>query len=910
MISRRGGFVVLIALLFSLMVLANGTKQPGNPGALTQRGGPKPPPDPAPANRPPVVRAGIDDLTYIRVGEELRFRLHISDPDGDPVSLRLLNPPPGLAFPPVRKAESPCVVEVSWLVPDTTVTRPRLVFRAEDGNGAAEPFDLDFLRRDRVPGSRILTGDVTGDGVPDVIGGAILADAAGIVNSGAVYVWEGGAAPASTPLATLGLPAANLGDQLGNAGDQGIHLIDITADGILDIVVGAELADEGGIANTGAVYVYEGGALFGNVIPAATLSVPGAGSGDLLGSGGILFEDVTGDGDIDVIVGSSRADAGGVSNSGAVYVFEGGPAMFGPMNPLATLAVSTATAGDQLGLASGQGIRIGDVTGDAQPDIIVGAQFADLFGIVNVGAVHVWNGGSTLVGPIDPDITLNTQGVSGHFNEGDRIGLAAGQGIQLADVTGDGTRDIVVGAQFADNQFTGVDVGAVYVWHGGIDVLVDPFPDAVLAVDPATDSDQLGNASGQGVLIADVTDDGTLDVIAGAQLADEPFGPVENRGAIYIWRGGGTLTGSLMPDLTLEASGSDNDRMGDGDGQGILLADITGDGRLELFGAAPGADFFAGADTGLIHYWDGNDLAMFNGNLAPTGTFDASFQPGDRLGDASGQGIQFADLDADGILDMIAGAQFSDQSIGDGGAIHIWRGDANPSLNPDATLDNSIGSPGDRMGNAEGQGIQFADLDGDGALDVVAGAVLADHNGITDSGAIHVWLTAGGGGGGGGGISLPNGSATLVLHDPSAMAGDRIGSSYPQGIRFADITDDGVLDVIAGSPTADTFLQDCGRLLIWEGGSFLSSTPLARLEVFSASQNDQLTEATPGFQLVDLTDDGVVDVLAGAQNADLFGVTNSGAIYLWAGSSFLNGTVDADVTFEVPGAAAGDRLGR
>ena len=63
-------------------------------------------------------------------------------------------------------------------------------------------------------------------------------------------------------------------------------------------------------------------------------------------------------------------------------------------------------------------------------------------------------------------------------------------------------------------------------------------------------------------------------------------------------------------------------------------------------------------------------------------------------------------------------------------------------------------------------------------------------------------------------------------------------------------------------------------------------------------------------QLVDVTDDGIADILAGAQDADRTGIVNAGAIPLWRGSPILAGTLDPDVTCAVPGAAAGDRLGR
>ncbi len=863
-------------------------------------------------NRPPVVSTRfLSPSSEISAGEELRFELRVTDPEGDPVSVRLLNPQPGLVFHPVRNVKSPSVTEVRWVVPKGNVERPRLMFTARDERGATatSPVEFDFERRIRRPGSRILTGDVTGDGVADLVGGAMFADAGGVINSGALYVWEGSTSPSASPTATLTVPGANLGDQLGFASEQGIHLVDVTADGTLDIVVGAELADVNGDANTGAIYVFEGGGtLVGPVSPSATLTVLGGMPGDQLGCAGFVFEDVTGDGDVDIVAGTWRADAMGIPNSGAVYVFEGGPSLAGPaVHPLATLHVTGAMPGDRLGLASGAAIRIADVTGDGQPDILAGAQYADIDGIENLGAIHVWRGGFSLAGPLDPDISLRADGFAGDKKPGDQLGFASGQGIQLADVTGDGRLDVVAGAQLVDLDPDLVDVGAIYVWHGGSDFTLDPSPDAVLLADLPQSGDQLGNATGQGIQLADATDDGILDIVAGAMLADEPFGTIENRGSIHVFAGGASLTGTIPATLTLDAGGQVNDRLGDASGQGIQLVDLTGNGRLEIVAAAAFADNFSTPDVGLVYLWSGDLLATQIGLQPPSTILDVGGQPGDRLGNAAGQGVQFADLDGDGLLDLVAGADRADGSEPDSGAIYVWRG--GPTIEfagfPDSILDGANATGGDRLGNCEGQGIRFADIDGDGIDDVVAGAQFADPNGTSNAGAIYVWRSTVAGGG-----NLPNGSSTEVLTGDPPMPDDRIGSSYPQGFRFADVTDDGIVDIVAAVPMADAIDSDAGRVYVWEGGPFLSSTPSASLESANPSPNAQLGFASRGFLLADLTDDGIPDLVVGAENDDPNGIVNAGSIHFWRGGSSLAGFLFEDVRFEATNASDGDGLGR
>ena len=90
-------------------------------------------------------------------------------------------------------------------------------------------------------------------------------------------------------------------------------------------------------------------------------------------------------------------------------------------------------------------IVIGDVTGDGVLDTIANARGADVAGMTDAGAVYVWKGTSSPSGV--PDATLVVSGAVAY----DALGNAwKGQGTQLADVTGDGVLDVVVGAYAAN----------------------------------------------------------------------------------------------------------------------------------------------------------------------------------------------------------------------------------------------------------------------------------------------------------------------------------------------------------------------------------------------------------------------------------------------------------------------------
>ena len=64
------------------------------------------------------------------VGSLVRLRVRVSDDHGDDVSVRLLNPPPGLIFPPEQSAPSPLVLDLEWRVHNSSSGRTTLVFEA------------------------------------------------------------------------------------------------------------------------------------------------------------------------------------------------------------------------------------------------------------------------------------------------------------------------------------------------------------------------------------------------------------------------------------------------------------------------------------------------------------------------------------------------------------------------------------------------------------------------------------------------------------------------------------------------------------------------------------------------------------------------------------------------------------
>lgn len=238
-------------------------------------------------------------------------------------------------------------------------------------------------------------GDVNGDGVPDLLVGALSASRKGAA-SGAAYVVFG--RPRSGP---VDLPANEHGFRIDGApGDNAGWAVagggDVNGDGREDVLVGALNAGANGRDESGSVYVVfgrGGGAVdlagFGAAANRDGYRIDGAHAGDQAGVSTAGAGDVNGDGRADTLVGALNAAALGRRRSGAAYV------VFGKTSSASIdlsafrgkgYAILGAAYGDAAGTSVGSA---GDVDGDGAPDALVGAPAADAVGRVDSGSAYL-----------------------------------------------------------------------------------------------------------------------------------------------------------------------------------------------------------------------------------------------------------------------------------------------------------------------------------------------------------------------------------------------------------------------------------------------------------------------------------------------------------------------------------------
>ncbi|MEW5795241.1 MAG: thrombospondin type 3 repeat-containing protein [Candidatus Zixiibacteriota bacterium] len=424
---------------------------------------------------------------------------------------------------------------------------------------------------------------------------------------------------------------------------------DVNNDGYDDIVIGAPVAGDN---ESGEVYVYSGrtGRLLRHLLGAAAL--------DKFGAAVSTAGDVDGDGYDDLLIGAPDNDAV-ASGAGRAYVYSG-------QNWTLLYSLNGQAANDHFGFSVAYA---GDVNGDSNPDVIVGAT-GNSAGGTAAGRAYVYSGptGSliwTFTGPATASQLGNA--VSG-----------------AVDVNNDTFDDLIVGAYFHN-----AGTGRVYVYSGADATVLHTFNGAA-------------TFDGFGFSVAglrDINADGYDDVIVGARNHD--FAATD-AGRVYVYSG---QTGGIIWTF---------DGVGVQDYFGVSVAragDVNSDGIDDILAGGYGYNQDGVADRGLARIFSGQTgslLFEFIG-VDTTEWFGFAVAGG---GDASG----------DGRAEVIVGALLEDSGGNDAGAAYLFR----PADDLDGDLITDVCDPdvdGDLVANGSDNCSQInnpgqEDADADGVGDV------------------------------------------------------------------------------------------------------------------------------------------------------------------------------------------------
>ena len=529
--------------------------------------------------------------------------------------------------------------------------------------------DVEF---DRAGVSVSAAGDVNGDGIDDVIIGASQGDNGGD-SAGEAYVIYGQAGSTRGALDLTGLAASDgfiiQGDTASdNAGLSVSGGGDVNGDGIDDLIIGADLGNNGG-DNAGEAYVVYGQA--GNsrgtvdltgLVASDGFVIQGDVASDQAGHSVSIAGDVNGDGIDDLVVGARGGDDGG-ADAGEAYVIYGQAGNARGTVDLTGLAANDGFViqGDRASNLAGFSVSAaGDVNGDGFDDLIVGAPEGDydLDGDVEGYVAVVFGQTGNSRGTVDLTGLAASDGfVIEGAADGDDAGLSVGGGF---DLNGDGLADVIVGAPRNDDG--GGTAGAAYVVYGSR-------PGSAVNRTGTAQTDRIFGGSG----------DDTLNGLGGNDRLDGGAGGDELNGgggrdfASYRYAASGLTidmqtpgnsTGDAAGDTfnsiagimgsefgdTISGNANNNDLRGLG-GDDTLNG---GDGNDRLFGGAGADELNGGGGTR-----DRADYRQADAGVAvslATGTGTSGEANGDTLS---------------GIEDLV-GSNFDDTLVGDGGNNRIW----------------------------------------------------------------------------------------------------------------------------------------------------------------------------------------------------------------------------------------------
>ncbi len=281
---------------------------------------------------------------------------------------------------------------------------------------------------------------------------------------------------------------------------------------------------------------------------------------------------------------------------------------------------------------------------------------------------------------------------------------------------------------------------------------------------------------------------------------------------------------------------------------------------------------------------------------------DATFT-GEATFDYAGRTISgAADVNGDGLADLLVGAYGSDDGATGGGETYLLLGTADRHSGAHVLSEADASWVG--MDTAEYTSLEISlasDLDGDGFDDIAIGTY-RNSDVATESGKVYVvygaasgWTTD---------TSLASADASWLGQGEYDHAGRSVAG-------LGDVDGDGFGDLLVGGCWNSDVAYRAGKAYLLTGGStrWTADTSLAEATAVLAGSEEEEFAARAVAGAGDVDGDGLADLLVGAYARD-DGGTDAGEAWLLLGGD-LSGEIDldsgADASFE--GEAAGDRAG-
>ena len=514
----------------------------------------------------------------------------------------------------------------------------------DEGDGAvSDNTDCEDGLASAYPGA----GETCNDGVDSDCDGDGQTETIGAVTTDVCVLESGILEDEALRSYTAGLNAFGLGEAFA-AGD-----LDGSADGVVELVVGAPGTSTFSVDDLGSVFVVptlSGESLpDGDTVSLSTVTatrVRGSTENEWLGAA-VGVGDVDNDGFDDLVVGApgTNRNGSGANPKGSLYVVAG--PITGTANLVAASAADYSGTGSTNGSFLGADLIVGgDADGDGiDGDILLGnPACGDAFygteSSAGGGKVYLLPAGAS---PVPATISHSGSGTITEYWIGTTCG---GWALGMGDFSATGVDTVFM----SEPEVGGVPFGRVYIDDAANGNTLLTQADYIWG--PAT-----GSFFGDAIAVADLDNDGYDDLLASATFDGA------GTGAVYRLDGDSTWASTdyihQVADASITAAAA-NTRFG----ASIAVAgDIDDDGNLDLLIGEP--DGASGGGAWLVYGPFSGAITVSSANAEQWTSTEAS---------AGRAVIGGLDLDGDGYDSFLVGAPDTDATTGDEGAAYLFSG--------------------------------------------------------------------------------------------------------------------------------------------------------------------------------------------------------------------------------------------
>ncbi len=239
-----------------------------------------------------------------------------------------------------------------------------------------------------------------------------------------------------------------------------------------------------------------------------------------------------------------------------------------------------------------------------------------------------------------------------------------------------------------------------------------------------------------------------------------------------------------------------------------------------------------------------------------------------------GDQVAVGDLNADGTPDIVVGAWFQDVTgVDKSGSVFVLWG---PGFGSSSKLE----PPAPKLDGNFGNGLILADLDSDGALDLVVGESTGSQALPGVFGQLHVYW---------GGTTFSTQPGATIF---STSTGVEL-SGFGRRISHGDFNADGWIDICVGNEQSTVAgVAQAGKATVYWGPGFgswldITSPTIGDHDYFGSS-----------LAAGDVTGDGIHDLVEGSGRDDVGGTINMGSVHVFAGPDLhLLATIDCPFNY-------------